>query len=471
MIRTRDEQRATKHRAYPVSVHANPGKQKQVAEILPHWQRGMVHVQMLQVRALRRGAPIRLLDTKHLPGYLSQRQWKSVVNQVNAGLRSWAELMVIEVRKELAALDLPDERLHELRRRSKGYQWWQDDTLAPIASKVARTRLPLPNFSRTRTMCMDGPIAQLEHSRTGEFDWWVRVSLTPGQRPVRLPLRSTPPLDQSEGEIRNLCQVRVRDDGTLDLKLVSAAPKAKPRTDGELIGLDWGLVNLLTASDGRRYGQRIYTWLRNRDRELVELQASLQRQGIKPSNSRRYRRLNQRIRDYVANEVGRILNRIGDDRIREIAVEHLDFRGRDQFSRTLRRLVSRSGRAVLKRRLSALTEDRGITVTRVSAQYTSQTCSGCGYTDPANRTTQHRFRCRFCGKTLHADVNAARNIRQRRSLPVASPYTSKQQVLAHLDQEFTARWAVDPDRVRERQSRPRSRASSHPPGWEGKRAA
>ncbi len=46
----------------------------------------------------------------------------------------------------------------------------------------------------------------------------------------------------------------------------------------------------------------------------------------------------------------------------------------------------------------------------VNPQYTSQTCSRCGFIDKNNRPTQAMFKCLACGHTDNADVNAALNI-------------------------------------------------------------
>ncbi len=49
-------------------------------------------------------------------------------------------------------------------------------------------------------------------------------------------------------------------------------------------------------------------------------------------------------------------------------------------------------------------------VIKVPAQYTSQRCNACGYTDKDNRKTQSKFKCMSCGHADHADLNAAANI-------------------------------------------------------------
>ena len=46
----------------------------------------------------------------------------------------------------------------------------------------------------------------------------------------------------------------------------------------------------------------------------------------------------------------------------------------------------------------------------VDARYTSQKCSMCKTIDKASRKG-NRYNCRHCGNEMHADVNAAINIR------------------------------------------------------------
>ena len=55
----------------------------------------------------------------------------------------------------------------------------------------------------------------------------------------------------------------------------------------------------------------------------------------------------------------------------------------------------------------------GVPVEVVDPRNTSRTCSRCGHCEKANRKDQATFVCRHCFSSLHADVNAARNIRAR----------------------------------------------------------
>ena len=65
----------------------------------------------------------------------------------------------------------------------------------------------------------------------------------------------------------------------------------------------------------------------------------------------------------------------------------------------------------LKRQVEYKAKQQGISVERVHPAYTSQRCSetGCGFTHEDNRDGDV-FVCQKCGKELHSDYNAARNI-------------------------------------------------------------
>ena len=113
-----------------------------------------------------------------------------------------------------------------------------------------------------------------------------------------------------------------------------------------------------------------------------------------------------------------VLNNLAKEDLKELVVEKLNFAG-GGMSRTMNRLLTRTGRKALQTKLARLNEEQGLTTTEVQAAYTSQMCAHCGYTDKKNRQSQAKFKCQFCGHTCNADVNAALNILQRRSLKIS----------------------------------------------------
>jgi putative transposase len=79
----------------------------------------------------------------------------------------------------------------------------------------------------------------------------------------------------------------------------------------------------------------------------------------------------------------------------------------------LNRAILDQGWGEFVRQLSYKSQWVGGTVLKVPAQYTSQCCPCCQFTDRGNRKSQARFACMACGHQQNADEVAAQNIRAR----------------------------------------------------------
>ena len=93
----------------------------------------------------------------------------------------------------------------------------------------------------------------------------------------------------------------------------------------------------------------------------------------------------------------------------------LGIRDRTKFSKKLNRMVHGWPFAQLLAMLAYKARMAGVPVVEVDPRKTSQRCSQCGHEDRANRPKQAVFKCKACAYSLHADVNAVRNI--AKSLP------------------------------------------------------
>jgi putative transposase len=82
--------------------------------------------------------------------------------------------------------------------------------------------------------------------------------------------------------------------------------------------------------------------------------------------------------------------------------------------------------------------ERGGELLRIEAAYTSQTCAECGVVDAGSRVNQRVFECRHCGHSANADVNAARNILQARTLAAEPPKRTLRRVGKRKRQEEAA---------------------------------
>lgn len=452
----------THHRSVELKHCANQAKVDQIAELL-HWFSSACTVcKDEKIRHLKTGGRLFRFNKSQWvigkPDVFSARMFKSVENVVDTALKSWQELSVIAGRKIIGQWRetkpyLSSDDFVTLYTLNKSRRWWDPEAEFPdlrdeLITEILRKN-PFPVLNG-ETITLDGIVCSIVESESTKQESWLEIRGFKGTR-IYIPVEKTSFYNESmsKGKECNVTQLHLDRDGKLSIHRVVQKDNAPLRQEGKDIGIDWGLTSLVSTSEGQLLGMSLYPWLKERDQELLELTRSLQRQGIKPRSSRRYRALNQRIRQYVKNEVGRVLNQLAEQDIKSITCEDLDFRGRG-LSRRTRVIVSRAGRSAFKQKLADLTENHGIEVHSINPAYTSQQCSGCGLSINKNRKGSS-FRCIHCGKTLHADVNAARNIIGRRSASSDGfCYWSKESILDYLNQEFISHWGQTPDLILKR---------------------
>lgn len=479
--------------AHRHTVVANPGKVAALRALFPEFRSAMEYLAAKSRRELLSGEPLvgwRSMPTAQLwfETGLSARQLKSAQNMVHANVSGWLAALQGRVRELITGSTLGDHDKTVLYRVNARKAWWTPDLelpwlpagdgLVPVGhgrvdaaagvvwlpadplllklgrrlAKQAQHQVRFPNLSRVSTLTLDGIVAAAAAAHTatqhGHVDYWVKIATLVRGKPVHIPLlanpRFTDELDRARARGGKLCAaIQLHRTATgVEVSLITDQPDTALRTSGSVVGVDFGFSSALFAtSDGRLLGRVMLARLRELDAILQPLAADLARRGVALKTDPTYRKLQQRISAFVANEIGRLLNRLAESNIRELVVERLDFRG-GGLSKRMNRLCTRTGRRVLKARLERLTKRRGITVTAVQAPYSSQQCCGCGYVHKTNRKTQARFQCGFCGKKLHADVNASRVVASRRSrpLPHGTGPRSRENTRRLLDSDHRHRW-------------------------------
>lgn len=287
-------------------------------------------------------------------------------------------------------------------------------------------------------------LAQAEGAKT--FPLWARLSTLEKGYPIWVPLKTYEHCEKRQGNRALSLQVNETRDGELvfgvmtDLSKTLGESRQTYQHRTEVLALDLGLTTLFATDQGDLLGRGWLVKLQEYDRRITTLAQYRQKQGLKP-RSERYRRYVSRLRGFIRSEVGRILNRLVETHApAEIVVERLNFKNPD-LSRRLNRILQNFGKRIVKAKLQDLEQKFGITVTEVHAAYSSQEDASCGYVDKRNRPEQRVFRCLWCGSQRHADVNAARNLRLRRSQPLLSdPRRHRSDILAQLVRRFGERF-------------------------------
>jgi putative transposase len=206
----------------------------------------------------------------------------------------------------------------------------------------------------------------------------------------------------------------IRRDGKWYLYATVQAPDA-PQTDpvNGFLGVDLGIVNIATSSDGQRAaGARLN---RYRKRQL-NLRKRLQ--AKKTASARRLlkkrRRKEARFAADVNHQVSKRIVAEAQRTGRGIAVEQLTgIRARVRLRKPQRATVHSWAFAQLGAFLAYKAQAAGVVFVEVDPAYTSQMCHGCGWVDKRNRRSQAEFECGRCGFVGHADHNAAINIAAR----------------------------------------------------------
>jgi putative transposase len=308
-------------------------------------------------------------------------------------------------------------------------------------------------------MVVDQRMVTVSPSHTAShFRMWARLSTLQKGKPVNLPLHTYPRFTTRAGTRALTVQVNQRSDGSFGVGLLTdvtdtfAASRAAYQPRCEALALDLGLNTLFATDQGDLIGRQWRSKLEYYDRRITKLAQYLQKRGLKPNRHARYRKYVAAMRGWLESEVGRCLNRLVAARApAELVLERLDFRA-PGLSRRLNRLLSNMGRGFIDAKLKDLEERLGITCRKVIAAYSSQADSACGYVDKINRTEQAKFKCLWCGHRQHADVNAARNLIQRRSLgDTGTSRASRDALLGALVSQHVARY----NRPRGRSADPR----------------
>lgn len=190
-------------------------------------------------------------------------------------------------------------------------------------------------------------------------------------------------------------------------------PEAEVLEPGDWIGVDRGIVNLATTSDGMNFqGGRLRRYRRWHARKRAELQARRTKSATRRlrGRSRRENRHVTHVNHTIAKKLVAVAQRTG----RGIALEDLKgIRDRVRPRRDQRAIHASWPFHQLGAFIEYKAKRAGVRVISVDAHFTSQMCPGCGHTARNNRFSRDRFRCRMCGLAGPADHVAGINVRNR----------------------------------------------------------
>lgn len=195
-------------------------------------------------------------------------------------------------------------------------------------------------------------------------------------------------------------------------------PEDNPYDAKGVIGIDLGVKNIATLSDGTIYSS---SNIEKKRKQYHSHRARLQKRGTR-SAKRRIKVCGSRESCYrkdVNHCISKQIIQKAKGTQMALALEELT----NINKRVTVRKANKNERmswsfSQLRSFIEYKALEKGIPVILVDPAYTSQTCSECGHCEKKNRKNQALFFCMSCGHTENADVNASKNIQSRGSVNI-----------------------------------------------------
>ncbi len=331
-------------------------------------------------------------------------------------VQAYVDLLIgQEVRQPNKYADIPEQDIPtRLSDRWQRCAWQQACGLVQSWYSNERQNPPL-----LRNICLqaNANVVVIEPSETPTFDFWLRISTLEAGKPIRVPLTLYGRAKETIAEFPKLCTgvTLNRREGQWYVTFVVERRGKKPKSKA-VIGVDIGMVNIVSTAEGRRYGQ-ISPELRRRversaakRRRKQKLNACLKRKGLPTVDL-----ADHRAEAFARNEIGQALNQMIADLPTgaAVAVERLTVKQMRFKSRQMNRALRASQLGYVRDKLKFKLDERGLRYRSVQPAYSSQECSECGFTLSLNRRSQAEFECLWCGYKANADENAAANLAKR----------------------------------------------------------
>lgn len=195
---------------------------------------------------------------------------------------------------------------------------------------------------------------------------------------------------------------------------------------GGVLGIDLGIINIASDSDGDAFSGSTLNGMRARHRKL---RAKLQSKGTRASRRllKKRKRKETRFATHTNHCISKKIVAKAKDTNRAIALEELKgIRSRTTVRKPQRATHNSWAFFQLRSFIDYKAKRVGVPVFFVDPRNTSRTCPSCGCIDKHNRPSQALFSCISCGLAGPADTIAARIIAGRAAVdqPYFSPASS-----------------------------------------------
>lgn len=315
------------------------------------------------------------------------------------------------------------------------------------ASKSNKRKLNKPiQFNKTSM------ILQLKY----DFDY-LKGGLsiwTSGGRIKGVQLENYAYAEQFKGWKKGGCTIQIIDNEVYLIQSISKEVEIVQPT-GNIIGVDRGINYIAVATDGTNQMFCKSGKTKQRKRRYQKTRASLQKKKAERLANGKSIKSVQKVLNRLSGRERRFMKDVNhcvskqivafavNNKAATIALEDLEGIRKSAKSKgkAMRKMINQWSFFELQQFIEYKAKQVGINVESVAPEYTSQSCSKCGYTHEDNRK-RHSFKCLSCGYQLHSDLNASRNIRLRSVVTRQDLYNDGLQVNQPLSGHETASSAL-----------------------------
>lgn len=259
------------------------------------------------------------------------------------------------------------------------------------------------NIPALREVCIqaNGNVIKLEEATDSTFDYWLKLSTLDKGHPLLIPVRLsdyhkeqlTDPETGKRRRINSSVTLNKRDEVWWLTLTYDETMTIQAEPNAPVIGIDVGIANFLTTSDGKQYGtfNRKLRERQKRDREKrrrkAKLRKCLEKKGVPkeklPSTTSP---TGQRLIRHVKQSINRAVNLCFEEHEGcQFAYEQLSVASMRHKARAMNAYMRASNLAHIPDQITWNATKRGMQATRVKSAYSSQECHVCHYVDRKNR--------------------------------------------------------------------------------------
>lgn len=238
-------------------------------------------------------------------------------------------------------------------------------------------------------MVIDSKFFDIQETENGKYYGFIRIASIGNKMFIKIPLVINRTFKKYKHN--KLTGIGISDN---KIELLWRIPKPVIKTSGNEIGVDQGMKDVVTCSNGFTPNKKC---IHGHSLESIMRKMSNKKKGSKAF---------KRAQDHRTNFVNWSINQLNLSNIKEVKFEQVVNIG---FKQGKSRLMSHWTNTIICDKLKSYCEEEGVRFTLVPSVYRSQRCNSCGIVRKSNRKGKE-YKCKHCGYTADADLNASMNL-------------------------------------------------------------